>query len=368
MAIKTGSMSRTASGGAATTRHDGKRERVLWTEGDSNGDSNKELINRTLSTMKGHPTWKIYCGEPTDAIICGKNEPPRYVYLDDRAAYDVLNSRIYTKLELKTFWPFDFDSTGNIRTKRLNRGNPAYADDSCLQYARGPLRGGQNMYEFSGAPEVSQVPASPKKVEAKKVDVKPSNRISLSGAMPTLSFTPNPSTPSTPSTTWPVTPTGTPLGDTSYIYPPRPRWTNHDEPISNARLKYEHTTPKYYVSGPIDGTLKPMGMAQKAMQGSPYFDAPASEFRTSPRCRPGDMSHIREAMKAAASRAPKRGFVVDVFGLHELSAAATKRVKIEDEPGEKEDETAEKVDEVGEKEEEASAKPEDELELPANGE
>jgi hypothetical protein len=364
MAIKTGSMSRTASGSAAATKSDGKRERVLWTEGDDNGDSNKELINRTLTTVKGHPTWKFYCGEPTDAILRGKNEPPRYVYLDDRACFDILNSRIYTKLELKTFWPYDFDNTGSIRSMRPNRGNPAYVDDSCLQYARGPLRGRQDMYEFSGEPEDSQVPAPSKKVEPKKGDVKPSDRISLSGAMPTMSTNLTPSTlsaPSTPSTTGPLTPTGTPLGDTSYIYPSRPRWTSDNDPISNARLKYELTAPKHYVSGPVDGTLKPMGMAPKAMQGSPYFDAPASEYRTNPRFRPGDMAHIREAMKAAATRAPKRGFVDDVFGLHELSASAAKKMKMEDEASEKEEEAAEK-------EEEKTEKPEDELELPANGE
>jgi hypothetical protein len=360
MAIKTGNMSRTASGSAATTRTDGKRERVLWTEGDGNGDSNKELVTRTLTTVKGHPTWKMYCGEPTDAIIRGENEPPRYVYLDDKAAYDVLNSRIYTKLELKTFWPYDFDNTGNIRTKRPNRGNPAYLDDACLQYARASLRGGKDMYEFSGEPEELQVLAPRKKVEPKKVDLKPSSRISLSGAMPTLSFTPTQSTPSTPSTTQLVRRTGTPLGETSYIYPSRPRWTNDDGPISNARLKYELTAPKHYVSGPVDGTLKPMGMAPKAMQGSPYFDAPASEYRTNPRFRPGDMAHIREAMKAAATRAPKRAFVADVFGLHELSAAATKRVKTEDEAGEKAEADTEKA-------EQDTQKPEEDLEKPANG-
>jgi hypothetical protein len=301
----------TASGGVVTKISCGNGWRVLWTEGDGDGQYDKHTIDRLLGTVNGHPAWKLYCGEPTEGIIRGLNEPPRYVYLDDRACYDVLRSKSYCNKELRLFWPFDFDNMGNIKTKRPNRGNPAYVDDSCLEYAKGPLRGGSE-YEFSGAPEASQVSAPPVKVEAKKVDVKPSTRIALCGALPPALVIPSPlshsdhSAPSTPSTTGPLTPAGTPLGDTSSIYPIHPRWTSDTDPLSNARLKFEQIASNHYVSGPVDGTLKPLGMPPKAMQGSAYFDAPASDFRTAPRQRSGDMSHIVEKMKAAG----KRGRVV----------------------------------------------------------
>jgi hypothetical protein len=137
----------------------------------------------------------------------------------------------------------------------------------------------------------------------------------------------------------------------SLIYPSRPRWTTDADPLSNARLKFEQTTPDYYVSGPVDGTLKPMGMAQKAMKGSPYFNAACAEFRINPRPRADDLAHIRAAMKAvqaAPTRVLKRNFITEAFGLNELSAgSAAKRVKIEDEPVEAK---AEEIQQPGEKE------------------
>jgi hypothetical protein len=356
---KAGIIARTATGSVAKEVFDGRRQRVLWAEGNGDGDPNKLTIDRTLTSVNGHPTWKIYCGDVPSPIVLGKNEPPHHVVLDDRACYNIWVSGAYSASKLKKIWPFDFDNMGNVKTKRPNRGRPAYLDDSHLELAKGPLRNKTQFYEFSGAPTAKvHILARSIKVDAKENDVKPSDRISLSGALPRPRAT---SSPSTPSTTGPLTPSGTPIADTSLIYPSRPRWTTDEDPLSNARLKYEPVTANYYVSGPIDGTLKPMGMAQKAMQGSPYFDAACAEHRTTPRPRSGDMAHLREAMKAAQTtpvRAPKRNFITEAFGLNELSAgSAAKRVKVEDGAGEDvEDEAVGKKESAaGKKEEEQRA-------------
>ncbi|KAF1845529.1 uncharacterized protein K460DRAFT_395171, partial [Cucurbitaria berberidis CBS 394.84] len=66
---------------------DGRRMRVLWADGDGNGKPSSSLIERCQTTRLGHPTWKIFCGNVANSITRGKNGPPYYVYLDNRAAY-----------------------------------------------------------------------------------------------------------------------------------------------------------------------------------------------------------------------------------------------------------------------------------------
>jgi hypothetical protein len=311
MARRAGSLMASAPGTVSTKISDGLRERVLWAEGHGDGEPSKTLIARCQNTVNGHPTWKMYCGEPTNGIVRGKNEPPRYVYLDDRACFNVWNAHAYTKEELTSFWSFDFDTAGNIRTKRPNRGSPAYLNDGCLEYAKGPMRGNKKGYEFSGQPAEAHVPPRPVKVEAAKVDIKPTARISLSGALPpppaspSLYVTPDRSASASPSTTGTITPAGIPLGDTTSTYSSRQRWTGENDPVSNARIKYEPNTPNYYVSGPVDGTLKPLAMTQKAMQGSPYWDVPSAGFRKNPRSMPGDLSYLLKNRK--------RGFITEAF-------------------------------------------------------
>jgi hypothetical protein len=56
---------------------------------------------RCLTTVNGHPTWKLYCGDVPNSIVIGKKEPPHFVYLDDRACHDVLASHAYSASNLK---------------------------------------------------------------------------------------------------------------------------------------------------------------------------------------------------------------------------------------------------------------------------
>lgn len=142
---------------------DGKRMRPVWKPGDGDGDSARHLVERSLGTLKGHPTWKVFDKEIFLPIIPGSEyEPPRYVYLDDKACYTIWRAQAYTKGELRDYWPFDFDHLGNIKTGRKNRGYPAYLGDSEMQYAQAPMRG-KKMYAFCGELEVTgYAPLRPK--------------------------------------------------------------------------------------------------------------------------------------------------------------------------------------------------------------
>jgi hypothetical protein len=151
MPIRPGDMLAVVPGQISTMISDGKRMRVLWSKGHGDGDPSVYLIERSMNNLTGHPTWKLFCGDIFGTIVREKNEPPRYVYLDDRACYDIWKSREYDREEQKTFWPFDFDYLGNIKTARTNKGRPAYVDDACTQYATGSLRDKKKVYVFSGA-------------------------------------------------------------------------------------------------------------------------------------------------------------------------------------------------------------------------
>lgn len=136
---------------------DGKRMRKVWRPGDGDGDSSEHVIERTMNTVKGHPTWKIYIDEVKLPIVRGsEDEPPHYVYLDDRACYAIYCSGAYNQEELREFWPWDFNHQANIKQGRMNRGHPAYLDDSNTEYAKGQLRRKGQWYTFYGEPETTE--------------------------------------------------------------------------------------------------------------------------------------------------------------------------------------------------------------------
>ncbi|KAH7136007.1 hypothetical protein B0J11DRAFT_576558 [Dendryphion nanum] len=133
---------------------DGKALRRIWQAGEGDGDSTAHLLERSLNTIRGHPTWALFTSEldcPIDRE--NRNQPPRYVYLDDRACYAVWTSKAYTHAEMRKFWPFDFNNQGHVKQGRKNRGHPAYLDDSRTTFAQGKLRTKGEWYIFSGNPE-----------------------------------------------------------------------------------------------------------------------------------------------------------------------------------------------------------------------
>jgi hypothetical protein len=278
MPIKAGQLMASAPGQHYSMASDGKRLRVLWEPGHGDGDPNALLTDRCMTTVKGHPTWKLFCGGITDSIVRGENEPPHHVYLDDRACYAVLVSKQYTNQELRVFWPFDFDQTGKIRAGRMNRGRPAYVDDSCREFATGTPRGRKvGMYVFSGAPDTTDdVRPGSARVKAEEAVIKmesPSTVPETSNHLPKATLLPE--APTIPKA--PFVPTT--------ILPEAPR-------IGTARIPFEPSAPVSgrYIPGPLDGSLKPLGMAHKAIQGSPYFEEPTYLHRRKPRARGGDLA------------------------------------------------------------------------------
>ncbi|CAI6324927.1 unnamed protein product [Periconia digitata] len=135
---------------------DGKRMRLVWHPKDGNGESAQHLIDRSMSTLKGHPSWKLYMEDIKLPIDRDNDDaPPRYVYLDDKACYTIWASKVYLPHELKEFWPFDFNFNGIVRSGRMNRGRPAWKDEAQKEYAKAPTRGKGNTYEFVGDLEVT---------------------------------------------------------------------------------------------------------------------------------------------------------------------------------------------------------------------
>jgi hypothetical protein len=282
MPIKIGDLIASVPGQNYTMISDGKRLRVLWEAAHGHGDPSTHLVDRCINTKIGHPTWKLFCGNVTEPIVRGKNEPPHYAYLDDCACYAVLVSQQYTKQELRAFWPFDFDQTGKIRTRRMNRGRPAYVDDSCREYATGPLRGnkkGVPLYVFTGASEPPE-PSAPRpgkgKLEEGIIQIEPTIAASTI-----------------------------------------PR-------LGSGRISYEHSRPVSgrYMSGPTDGSLEPIGMACKAIQGPPYFEEPAAMYRSKPRPQGGDLA-ITLGLLGASGAKRTRGEV-------EEEDSGVKKAKIEE--------------------------------------
>jgi hypothetical protein len=144
--------------------------RAVWRPEFGDGEAASHIIHRSKTTLRGHPTWKLFVDIISQPIVRGsKQEPPRYVYLDDQACYTVWKSQQYTDIELQLYWPFDFDHQGNIKTGRPHRGRPAWTDSEVPEITKGKLRGKGKWYEFSGEPEITNYrplrPATKTKIE-----------------------------------------------------------------------------------------------------------------------------------------------------------------------------------------------------------
>ncbi|KAE9971657.1 hypothetical protein BLS_007864 [Venturia inaequalis] len=126
---------------------DGRVDREIWRPEDGNGDDNLKTYESTQYGNKGHPTWKLYCGDAPEKIEGVLVEPPKNCYLDDRAAYKILNWDGYTKAERGRFWRNDFSNKGDIRPHRRHRGRPAFLLGGEVAH----LQGGARVYRLTGA-------------------------------------------------------------------------------------------------------------------------------------------------------------------------------------------------------------------------
>lgn len=98
--------------------------------------------------------------------------------LDDRAAYEVLNSDI-PRAKLSQNWPHEFGGPGKVRTRRPHRGRPAVQDATAngdTKYHSAVTASGKDAYFFSGEKDYQpifyryeQAPAEPKKSKRKRM-------------------------------------------------------------------------------------------------------------------------------------------------------------------------------------------------------
>lgn len=97
-----------------------KVNREIWRPGDGDGDASSEIFGGPITVR-----WRFFQSS-LGTFVTGRNEPPKYVILDDQAAYDILHSGLYSREKLSRFWSHDFSvSFGNIRQARPNRGRAA---------------------------------------------------------------------------------------------------------------------------------------------------------------------------------------------------------------------------------------------------
>lgn len=152
MPIRAGDLIASTPGTSANLISDGQRLRVKWSKGDGDGNSSLYIIERSIAIKRGHPTWKVYCGD----VESDKEDVPKYIYLDDKAAYDIWKSEKWTKQDLKKFWPFDFDAMRRIMGRRVNRGRPAIGEGG--EYLTGVLRDKSKVFVFKGGPDHVSAP------------------------------------------------------------------------------------------------------------------------------------------------------------------------------------------------------------------
>jgi hypothetical protein len=137
------------------------------------------------------------------------------------------------------------------------------------------------VYEFVGAPEFNKAIASrvvkqePDAEEHEEHEAKPTSNSTIPNVLPLFKSS---------------SPTRIPIANTNnmninMVDPDRPK---HE--LGRSRIPYIPAKTPSYIAGPTDGTLKPLGMTSKAMQGSPYFDIPAAAFRSNPRPTNGDLA------------------------------------------------------------------------------
>ncbi|EME84975.1 uncharacterized protein MYCFIDRAFT_195876 [Pseudocercospora fijiensis CIRAD86] len=133
-------------------------QREIWRPGDGDGNQRTEYFDR------GHPVpadqrWRIFQSEIGEISWVKENFPPRFVWLDDRAAFEVSKSDI-PKAKIQQWWPHDFGSPCKIRKHRVHIGRPAIKDDSAegdARYEGVQLAGKAGTYYFTGQKDFEPV-------------------------------------------------------------------------------------------------------------------------------------------------------------------------------------------------------------------
>ncbi|CZT25164.1 uncharacterized protein RCC_10893 [Ramularia collo-cygni] len=131
-------------------------QREVWRPGDGDGSQITEYYQRTGPVLPVDQRWRIFQSNIGPiGLGKGKTEPPRFVFLDDRAAFEVLTSDIQ-RIRLNHDWPHDFAANGRIRARRTHRGRPAIKDPLTSEYHSAPLTN-TSKYHFTGEKDYKPV-------------------------------------------------------------------------------------------------------------------------------------------------------------------------------------------------------------------
>ncbi|KAK1073566.1 hypothetical protein LTR12_007227 [Friedmanniomyces endolithicus] len=103
--------------------------RGIWRPGDGDGDQSTDYHDRIGPALPLEQRWRLY--QSDGGIVSKMNMPPKHVILDDRAAWEILESDIARRVIL-VFWPHDFAGTGTIRHRRPHRGRAAIKDPNAV--------------------------------------------------------------------------------------------------------------------------------------------------------------------------------------------------------------------------------------------
>lgn len=125
-------------------------KREIWQPGDGDGDYSSEYFGGPIRKR-----WRFFQSS-LGPFIKGRNEPPKYVILDDQAVYDILQSKLYSRPNMARFWSHDISkSHGNIRNGRPNRGRPALVAPRQGQEASTQVGQGENgvVWALTGEPK-----------------------------------------------------------------------------------------------------------------------------------------------------------------------------------------------------------------------
>jgi hypothetical protein len=128
-------------------------QREIWRPGDGDGDKTTDYYGKPGALAPLEQRWRFYQSRTgVGPIKRGVNEPPKYVILDDRTAYECYISDI-PRQYLKQFWEHDFGGAGAIRVRRPHRGRGAVGDadapgDDRFQFVN--IGGKGDKYYFTG--------------------------------------------------------------------------------------------------------------------------------------------------------------------------------------------------------------------------
>ncbi|KAK5130734.1 hypothetical protein LTR08_001721 [Meristemomyces frigidus] len=119
--------------------------------GDGDGEQGADYYERPGKLPPVEKRWRLYQVKG-GSMVNKTNTPPKYVILDDRAAYEVYSSNIPRTQTVK-FWSHDFGGAGKLRSRRPHRGRGAVGDpdaegDEKYHFAKVGVR--DERYYFTG--------------------------------------------------------------------------------------------------------------------------------------------------------------------------------------------------------------------------